>query len=120
MISKKPGVSGVEKTEWSSAGKPNLWGLAIGVSKYGSSAMDLKYADLDAQSLSEFLKGQEGNFFKEVHFKTLTNQEVTRDSVFTAISSHLGKASIDDVIFIFIAGHGIKHPQTGSLLFHAL
>jgi hypothetical protein len=117
MISKKPNALGVEATQWPSAGKPTLWGLAIGVSNYGSTATDLKYAHLDAQSLAGFLKEQGGNFFKEVHFITLVNQEVTRDTVLETISSHLGKATEDDVAFIFIAGHGIKHPQTGSYYF---
>ena len=118
MISKKSSASlGTEATQTGSPAKPNLWGLAIGVSEYGSSATDLKYAHLDAQSLSGFLKGQEGNLFEEVHFKTLINQEVTRDTVLETISKHLGKASEDDVAFIFVAGHGIKHPQTGSYYF---
>ncbi len=116
-LSRKPNGSGPEARAWATAKMPTLWGLSIGVSKYGSTAVDLKYAHLDAQSLSRFLKDQEGNLFKEVHFKTLVNQEVTRDVVLKTISSHLGKASENDVAFIFIAGHGIKHSQTGSYYF---
>ncbi|MBW2367137.1 MAG: caspase family protein [Deltaproteobacteria bacterium] len=97
--------------------KPALWGLAVGVSKYDSTAVDLKYADQDALSLAEFFKTQEGKLYSEVNFMTLINDEVTRDSVIENISGHLGKAAPDDVVFLFIAGHGIKHRQSGSYYF---
>ena len=96
---------------------PSLWGVSIGVSKYKSSSVDLKYADQDAISISQFFKKQKNKLFSEVHFKTLINQEVTRDSVINSMSTHLGQAGPDDVIFIFMAGHGIKHEQTGSYYF---
>jgi len=97
--------------------KPALWGLVMGVSRYDSTAVDLKYADKDAHSLAAFLEQQDGKLYSEVHVKTMVNSEVTRDSVIQAISSHLGKAAPDDVAFIFLAGHGIKHSQSGSYYF---
>jgi len=97
--------------------KPVLWGLAIGVSRYDGTTMDLKYADDDAKSLAKFLEEQEGMMFSEVHFETLVNEDVTRDSIIQSISRHLGKAAPDDVVFIFIAGHGMKHRQSGSYYF---
>jgi len=97
--------------------KPVLWGLAIGVSRYDGTTVDLKYADDDAKSLAESLKKQEGKLFSEVHFETLVNEDVTRDSIIQSISRHLGKAAPDDVVFIFIAGHGMKHRQSGSYYF---
>jgi hypothetical protein len=97
--------------------RPVLWGLSIGVSKYGNSNISLQYADKDALSLAEFFKKQEGRLFSEIHFKTLLNEEVTRTSIIENISGHLGQAAPDDVVFIFIAGHGIKHRQSGSYYF---
>ena len=96
---------------------PTLWGVSIGVSKYKSSSVDLKYADRDAISISQFFKKQKDQLFSEVHFKTLVNEEVTRNSVINSMSAHLGQAGPDDVVFIFLAGHGIKHEQTGSYYF---
>ncbi len=97
--------------------KPVLWGLSIGVSRYSSSAVDLQYADKDALSLAQFLKKQEGKLFSEVHFETLVNEGVTRKSIIEGISTHLGRAAPDDLVFIFLAGHGIKHRQSGSYYF---
>ncbi len=98
-------------------GKPVLWGLAIGVSKYTSSSISLKYADQDALKLEKFFKSHEGQSFSEVHFKTLINEDVTRNAIIEGITTHLGKAAPNDVIFIFMAGHGIKHRQSGSYYF---
>lgn len=98
-------------------GKPVLWGLAVGVSKYTSSAINLRYADQDALKLAKFFEGHAGKSFAEVHFKTLVNDQVTRNSIIEGITEHLGKAAPDDIIFLFVAGHGIKHRQSGSYYF---
>lgn len=97
--------------------KPVLWGLAIGVSKYTSTSISLRYADQDALKLKKFFQSHKGTSFSEVHFKTLANEDVTRNSIIESISSHLGKAAPNDVVFIFLAGHGIKHRQSGSYYF---
>ncbi len=97
--------------------KPVLWGLAIGVSKYSTSMLDLKYAANDVRSIVDFFEKQSGKLFSEVHFKMLIDKKVTRDNIINSITTHLGKAGPDDVVFIFVAGHGIKHRQTGSYYF---
>ncbi|MDY6987893.1 MAG: caspase family protein [Thermodesulfobacteriota bacterium] len=111
------GAVGTKDGAAARAVKPVLWGLAIGVSRYDGTTVDLKYADDDARGLAEFLKEQEGRMFSEVNFETLVNEDVTRDSIIQSISRHLGKAAPDDVVFIFIAGHGMKHRQSGSYYF---
>jgi len=97
--------------------KPALWGLSIGVSNYGSTMTNLKYADKDALSLSDFFSTKDKQLYSEVNFKTLVNEDVTRDSIIENIASHLGQAAPEDVVFIFMAGHGVKHVQTGSYYF---
>ena len=97
--------------------KPVLWGLGVGVSKYSTSMLDLKYAANDVKSIVDFFEKQSGKLFSEVHFKVLIDKEVTRDNIINSITTHLGKAGPDDVVFIFVAGHGIKHRQTGSYYF---
>lgn len=97
--------------------KPVLWVLTIGISKYRNSALDLKFADNDAVMLGEELKKFGGGIFSEVFVKTLVNEQATRGNILTGMSEHLGKASPDDVVFIFVAGHGTKNIQTGSYYF---
>ena len=97
--------------------KPVFWGLGIGVSRYNSPLMNLQYTDDDVLALEKFFKSQEGKIFSEIHFKTLINEDVSRESVIKSISEHLGQAAPEDVAFIFLAGHGIKHHQSGSYYF---
>ncbi len=111
-------VSGVDEgSAHSGENAPVLWGLGIGVSEYSSSIMDLEYAADDVKAMARFFKTQSGRLFSEVNFKLLTDRNVTRDSIIESMASHLGKAGPNDVVFIFIAGHGIKHRQTGSYYF---
>ncbi|MDY6898435.1 MAG: biotin/lipoyl-binding protein, partial [Cyanobacteriota bacterium] len=49
--------------------------------------------------------------------RTQADLEAAQDAYRLAKSEHLGKAAPDDVVFIFIAGHGIKHRQSGSYYF---
>lgn len=97
--------------------KPTLWVLSVGISHYKNSDLNLSYADHDALTISSLLKRQEGLIFKEVFTETLINEKATRGNILTLMSTHLAKAAPDDVIFIFIAGHGIKNKQTGSYYF---
>ena len=97
--------------------KPTLWILAVGVSNYQNPALNLKYADNDALVLARIIKKEEGGIFSEVFAKTLVNAQATRGNILTAMTTHLGKAAPNDVVFIFLAGHGIKNIQTGSYYF---
>ena len=110
-------ISGVIPSEKPSGSKPNLWVLAIGVSGYKDSNLNLKYADNDARSIAKALKAQEGKLFDEVHYKLLLNEEGTRENILEGMSKFLGMASYDDLVIIFMAGHGVKDKQTGSYYF---
>ncbi len=98
-------------------GLPVLWGLAVGVSQYSSNVADLKYAAEDAVDLANFFRNQAGQLFAEVHFQTLVDRDVSRDRIIEGLTVHLGQAGPEDVVFIFLAGHGVKHPQTQSYYF---
>ncbi|MDM8537149.1 caspase family protein [Desulfobacterales bacterium HSG17] len=113
----KPDIIQPAPLPFPSKEKPVLWGLVIGVSRYANKTANLQYADKDAISVAEFLKKQENGLFTETRIKTLINEQVTRQSIIENISTHLNKAAPDDIVFIFIAGHGIKHTQTGSYYF---
>ena len=97
--------------------KPTLWILAIGVSDYKKKELSLNFADNDAIKLTEVLKKQQGRLYSEVQAKVLLNEDTSRESILTAMGSFLGQAALDDVVFIFVAGHGIQHKATGSYYF---
>ena len=100
-----------------SLAKPACWVLSIGVSVYENKQLSLRYAANDAAAIANILKDQEGKLFSEVFVKTLVNEQCTRADIMGNLTSHLGKAGPDDVVFIFVAGHGVRHKQTGSYYF---
>jgi len=87
------------------------------VSGYRDGNLNLRYADNDARSIARVLKGQEGKLFGEVHYRLLLNEDGTREKILEGMSTFLGMASYDDLVIIFIAGHGVKDKQTGSYYF---
>jgi len=94
-----------------------LWVLAIGVSEYEDERISLKYADNDAITIARMLKSQEGLLFREVFTKALVNEQATRGEILRSMSQFLGQASQNDVVLIFLAGHGLQDRQTGTYYF---
>lgn len=85
--------------------KPNLYLLSIGTSEYKDSRYNLSYAAKDANDLVK-LFSNENDIYESVQSKTLTNEQVVKDD-FLALKEFIKDAKIDDVILIFIAGHGL-------------
>lgn len=87
-----------------SAKKPSLFLVTIGVSKFKDSRYNLDYAAKDAKDLSTLFGSNP--YFSEVKSKTYTDEEVTLDKL-AEISTFLEGAGINDVVLIFVAGHGV-------------
>lgn len=85
--------------------------LIIGVSKYKfheGGLKDLEYAHVDARSIADFLKIRAG--FKESDISYLENENATVENVRAAVDLFLGRARENDLVFLFIAGHGAQDP----------
>lgn len=87
------------------ARKPDLYLLALGVSRYADSSMDLRYAARDAANVVDLFGGQKG-VFGNVYAKQLINEQVTKIQVL-ALKDWLKQSKIDDRVIIFMAGHGL-------------
>lgn len=98
--------------------------LVIGVSKYkyhDRGLSDLNYADADARAIRDFLRRREGGGFAPDDILYLENEQATNDGVRAALARFLPRAKRDDLIFLFIAGHGAPDPfapQNLYLLFN--
>jgi hypothetical protein len=77
--------------------------IAMGVSKYRDSSMNLEFAAKDATDLSNAIK-ESTSCPSEVLL--LTNDQVTRDS-FEKIRAFLASATENDEVVAFCAGHGV-------------
>ncbi len=95
-----------------------LWLLAIGVSRYNDPSLNLQFADADARAVAEsFAKQSAGMLYREVRTQVLTNDEVTRESILDGLNAFLGRVGIDDIVVLFLAGHGVQERTTGSYYF---
>jgi len=84
--------------------------VCIGVSKYKDSALNLDYADDDAQALAELFKKQAA--FGPTDVECITNEEATLSRVLEALGKLQMESRSDDVVVIFLAGHGMKLNET--------
>ncbi len=92
----------------SSAKKPTLYLLSIGASEFKESEYNLHYAGKDASDIAAAFQVSE--VYESVKSKILVGDQVTRENVL-AQRSFLNQAGIDDVVMIFIAGHGVLNQQ---------
>jgi WD40 repeat protein len=85
--------------------KPDLYVIAVGTSKYKNSDFDLNYAAKDATDVANLLK-ESKSAFNQIHVKTLTDERVSKDN-FVGLRSFLDSGKVNDVVILFIAGHGL-------------
>lgn len=85
--------------------QPEIHIYLIGVSEYLQSDYNLTYAAKDANDLSG-LFGTNHHLFSKVHVHTLLNEEATKDNL-AAWKEDLKNTSVNDVVCLFYAGHGI-------------
>jgi len=84
--------------------KPSLYIAAIGVSEYQESSYNLAFAAKDATDIVTTMSASEA--FEQVHSRVLVNQDANATNI-RNLRSFLEGAGIDDVVIIFIAGHGV-------------
>ena len=85
--------------------KPDLYYIGFGVSDYKDTGLNLKYAHKDAVDLAVEYKKRKDNFNK-IYTYTFTNGQVTVENIKKA-KDLLKNSKPDDVLILFIAGHGI-------------
>jgi TolB-like protein len=110
---------GIAQAGHAAAASPStLWVLAIGVSRYRETDLNLLFADSDARAIAAaFQEQRHGRVYRDVHTLVLVNDQVTRESILDSMESFLGRAAVDDVVVIFLAGHGVQDAESGSYYF---
>ena len=85
---------------------PKLYLATIGTSIYKDSKYNLNYAAKDANDLSTLLSTNKSALYAEVLTKNIADQTVTTEAV-KGLKSFVAEAGINDVVIIFVAGHGV-------------
>lgn len=86
--------------------KPNLYLVALSVSNYQQSEMNLKYAVKDGRDIANLYAQNINNTFANVYIDTLFNSNATLENV-RAIKQKLLKSNVDDQVILYVSGHGL-------------
>ena len=92
--------------------QPSLYVLAIGVSQYSQTELNLQYAAKDARDLAAALAGQQGKLYGKVDAKVLTDGEASKNDILDGLDWLAKEATARDTVVLFIAGHGLEDTQS--------
>ena len=87
--------------------QPVLHVLAVGINGYRNPALSLNYGVPDAQGIAKFFSADAAGRapFSKVEVTSLTNSEVRRESLLSALAG-LEKTAPEDTVVVYLAGHG--------------
>ncbi len=98
--------------------RTDIWAIIIGVGDYQNDQIDdLKFAAADAQSFYDFIRSPEGGNLQADHVKLLLNRDATREKILRDMEWITSKAFENDVVYIYMALHGMV--DEGELYFLA-
>jgi WD40 repeat protein len=100
------GTQEKEPAETTSATSGRLFVLTVGVSKLADPDWNLANPANDATALADLLGRDRGHLFLSIVAKTLTDDDATKANIIAALQNITESATPDDVVVIFLAGHG--------------
>jgi WD40 repeat protein len=109
---KSKGLEIEELFDSSEVYQPKFYGLCIGISDYQGDNIDLTYASKDAEDMAKAIEMGANRLFGADNAKLwlLSSNSVvkpTKNNI-NAYFDSLKQANIDDVVFIYLSGHGIN------------
>jgi uncharacterized caspase-like protein len=96
---------------------PKIWAVVIGVSKYQTPDMDLKFADKDAKFYYDYLLSPSGGNVSKDNSILLLNEEATRERIIKEINDKCNRSFDDDLIILYLACHGMPEPVGDEIYF---
>ncbi|KXX70464.1 caspase family protein [Flammeovirga sp. SJP92] len=99
--------------------KADIFLLAIGVSKYQNSELDLTFADNDANAIADiYVKQKSRAVFNQVNVKKLTNAEANKANIVDGFKWLSENATSKDLAIVFIASHGLNYEDNFYIIPH--
>ncbi len=80
--------------------------FAIGINEYQNPKFNLNYARADANSVIETFEENARDLFSEVQVISLFDSKANKDKILSSLDDLAAKASINDVLVFYYAGHG--------------
>ncbi|MBA4067468.1 MAG: hypothetical protein C0501_27920 [Isosphaera sp.] len=90
--------------------KPNLYVLAMGVSKYPAPVTPLTYAASDAHLLAKAFNEKSKGVFAAIEVKVLTDGQATKKGIREGLDWMKSKMTPQDVGVVAFSGHGLRDP----------
>lgn len=103
-----------ESSEQPALLQPRLFLLSIGVSSYRQGDLRLRFAAKDAQDLAQTFKNQQKVLYRSVEARVLTDEQATRNNIVDSLEWLQRTTTNRDVAVLFLAGHGVTDPGTGT------
>jgi WD40 repeat protein len=91
--------------------KPDLYVLAVGVSKYNDKNLNLTYPDKDAEDFVKVMQAQGGGLYKNVYIRDLPDDHATRDDIRKGLNWLKKSTTSRDIAVLFLSGHGQNDPR---------
>lgn len=120
-------TAALEKPDWENGAAERFNGrkfaVIIGVSDYqytDAGLKNLNFADDDAEAIADFLQTPAGGKFSSADIKLLLNRDASLTAVRAALTDTFKRAKAEDLIFIFIAGHGAPDPLASQNIYFLL
>ena len=90
--------------------EPDLYVLAVGVSRYRVPAYDLRFARADAEGLAERLMREQNRSFRAVHTRLVADAAATASGIGEGLDWIESHPQSKDVAVISFAGHAVRGP----------
>jgi hypothetical protein len=116
----RPAAEPAQFRDVGAAGTRQRWAVIIGVSEYRDESIgDLQFADADARAVYEFLRSPQAGMggIPESNIRLLVNEAATSRNIRSALTTFLRRSTSDDVIFVFVFGHGVPDPHRAGDLY---
>lgn len=108
---------GASRTENAALLRPKLYLLAVGVSQYQQPDLRLRFAAKDAADVVAAFRLQTSALYQAVEVKQLVDAQATKGSVLDGLEWLQRQTTARDIAVLFLAGHGVTDPGTGSYYF---
>ena len=116
-VSEPAHVNLVEPSQATPAKPPVLNIVSVGISAYRQGGLQLTYPAKDAKDVVDLFQGQRNRLYSNVLVHTLVDGEATRANILKTLKDVRDKSSPWDVTLLFLSGHGLTSPVSGSYCF---
>ena len=92
-------------------GKPVMHVLVVGINLYEDARFQLHYAKQDAEAIANFFERRGSHLFSSVKVVRLLDHEASKAKILQALKRVATEAGPEDLVFIYMAGHGVSLGQ---------